>query len=80
MSAPIRGCTCKDPYRLGSKHKCTPGRPLCRRTDSKRNRTCLCGGYPFAHREGSGNCSANPTSTERMNALAYGPAEESVPF
>jgi hypothetical protein len=80
VSGQVRGCTCANPYRLGSKHKCTPGRPLCRRTDSKRNRTCNCDAYPYVHREGSGRCFANPNSTERMNELAYGTLEETVPF
>jgi len=73
MSSPIRGCTCTDPARLGGKHKCTPGRPRCRRTDSRRNRTCLCGGYHYPHREGSALCTANPRHQERLNALLWGP-------
>ena len=73
MSTPIRGCTCTDPARLGGKHKCTPGRPRCRRTDSRRNRTCLCAAYHYAHREGSGRCTAHPLHVERMNLVLYGP-------
>ena len=81
MTPPIRGCTCTDPDRLGGKHKCTPGRPRCRRADSKRNRTCLCGGYHYPHREGSAQCSANPSHAQRLNALAWGspPANDSEP-
>jgi len=78
MSA-VRGCACADPYRLGSKHKCTPGRPLCRRTDSKRNQTCYCGGHHFPHRLGSGTCMANPRAQERLNELVHGPEAE-CPF
>lgn len=73
-----RGCTCADPYRLGSRHKCTPGRPLCRRTDNKRNRTCGCAGYHFPHRVGSALCIHNQSSGERLNAVLYG--DEAVPF
>lgn len=79
MSA-VRGCTCADPYRLGSKHKCTPGRPLCRRTDSKRNATCSCAGSHYPHRVGSSVCLTNPRAGERLNELAYGSVEETVPF
>lgn len=76
MSTTIRGCTCTDPARLGGKHKCTPGRPRCRRTDSKRNRTCLCGGYHYPHREGSALCTASPKHTERLALVLYGPPPE----
>lgn len=64
---PDNHCLCKKP-------RCRPGRPLCRRADSRRNRTCKCGNYHYPHRQGSGLCAANPAANDRMNALVHGDA------
>lgn len=54
------------------KRSCRRGRPLCRRADNPRNVTCQCPAYHYPHRLGSGNCTANPRSAERMNAIVWG--------
>jgi len=52
---------------------CRRARPLCRRRDNPRNKTCTCGNYHFPHRTGSGLCANTERGASRMNALVYGP-------